>query len=73
MNNLTARLKGSSIEIFDVKTGGIQRVHNLPPASYSNLTVAGENVTITINYDYKSDIVRTINMRTGAIVSEFSV
>lgn len=71
--NLTARIKNTAIEIFDARTGGIQRVHSLPPGSYSNLVVVGDNASITIKTPYGSDKIRTINMKTGAIVSELSM
>ena len=71
--SLTARIKNNSIEIFDVQSGGIQRVHTLPPGSYTGLVVAGDNVTVTIQSNYGSDKIRTINMKTGAIVSDLSM
>jgi hypothetical protein len=71
--SLTARIKNKTIEIFDAQTGGIQRVHALPPGNYSNLIVAGDNVSVTINTSYSGDKIRTINMKTGAIVSELSM
>jgi len=71
--SLTARIKNNTIEIFDVQSGGIQRVHSLPPGSYTNLVVAGDNVSVTIKTSYGSDKIRTISMATGAIVSELSM
>lgn len=71
--NLTARLKGDIIQIFDTTTGGIVRNHTLPPGQYSNLTVAGEAVSITILRPYANDIIRTISMKTGAIISEYNL
>ncbi len=71
--NLTARLKGNNIQIFDTSSGSVIRNHALPPGEYSNLTVAGESVTVTILRPYANDIIRTISMKTGAIVSEFNL
>jgi hypothetical protein len=71
--SLTARIKNNAIEIFDVQSGGIQRTHSLPPGSYTNLVVVGDNVSVTIKTSYGSDKIRTISMKTGAIVSELSM
>lgn len=71
--SLTARIKNNAVEIFDVQTGGIQRTHTLPPGSYSSVIVVGDNVSVTIKTQYGSDKIRTINMKTGAIVSELSM
>ena len=71
--SLTARIKNNAIEIFDVKTGGIQRTHSLPPGQYTGLVVAGDNVTVTIKSSYGSDKIRTISMKTGAIVSDLNM
>ena len=71
--NLTARLKNNNIEIFDTTSGGIQRVHSLPPGTYSNLIVAGDSVTVTIHTPYSGDKIRTININTGAIISDLSM
>ena len=71
--SLTARIKNNAIEIFNVQTGGIQRTHSLPPGQYTGLVVAGDNVTVTIKSSYGSDKIRTINMKTGAIVSDLSM
>lgn len=71
--SLTARIKNNTIEIFDVQSGGIQRTHTLPPGKYSNLIVVGDNVTITIHSQYGGDKLRTINLKTGAIVSELNM
>lgn len=71
--SLTARIKNTNIEIFDVTSGGIQRTHTLPPGTYSNLIVVGDNVTVTIHTKHSGDKIRTINMKTGAIVSELNM
>ena len=71
--SLTARIKNNAIEIFDVQSDGIQRTHSLPPGSYTNLVVVGDNVSVTIKTSYGSDKIRTISMKTGAIVSELSM
>ena len=71
--SLTARLKNNSIEIFDAISGGIQRVHSLPDGTYSNLVVAGDNATVTIHTKYSGDKIRTINLKTGSIVSDLSM
>lgn len=71
--SLTARIKNNTVEIFDVQSGGIQRVHSLPPGNYTNLVVVGDNVSITIKTPYGGDKIRTISMKTGAIVSELSM
>ena len=71
--NLTARLKGETIEIFNVMNGSIVRAHQLPPGKYSNLIVSGDNVTVTITPTYGRDRIRTINLKTGAIASEIQM
>ena len=73
MKTLTARLRNDKIEIFDAITGGIQRTHSLPPGNYTNLTIAGDKVSVTIRTSYSGDKIRTINMRTGSIVSDISM
>ena len=71
--SLTARINRDKIEIFDVTSGGIKRAHQLPTGEYTGLVVSGNNVTVTIRTPYAGDKIRTINMKTGAIVSELSM
>ena len=71
--NLTARIRGENLEIFDAVSGGIQRSHSLPPGTYSGPTISGDNVTVTIKTPYSGDKIRTINLKTGAMVSEISM
>tara|TARA_R110001592_G_scaffold19025_2_gene78560 strand:+ start:756 stop:974 length:219 start_codon:yes stop_codon:yes gene_type:complete len=71
--SLTARIKNNAVEIFDVQTGGIQRTHSLPPGSYSGIVVVGDNVSVTIKTQYGGDKIRTINMKTGGVVSELNM
>lgn len=71
--SLTARIKNSTVEIFDVQSGGIRRTHSLPPGNYTNLVVVGDNVSITIRTPHGGDKIRTINMKTGSIVSELNM
>lgn len=73
MKTLTARIKGDKIEIFDAISGGIQRTHSLPPGKYTGLAIAGNVVSITIQTPYSGDRIRTINMLTGAIVSDLGM
>lgn len=71
--SLTARINRDKIEIFDVTSGGIVRSHQLPPGNYTSLAIAGDNVSVTIQTPYSGDKIRTISMKTGAIVSELSM
>jgi len=70
---LTARIKGQTLEIFNVQTGGIHRSHTLPPGEYSNIIAHGDNVSVTINRKYSTSSIRTINMKTGSVVSEYNI
>lgn len=71
--NLTARIKGNTLEIFDATTGGIQRSHSLPPGEYNGPTISGDICSVTIMSKYGGDKIRTINLKTGALVSEISM
>ena len=74
MTALTARINNSikALEIFDAVGGGILRTHSLPPGTYSNLAISGDVVSVTIATPYTGDKIRTINMKTGALISEIS-
>lgn len=71
--NLTARINNDKVEIFDVQTGGIQSSHSLPPGEYSGPTISGNVVSVTIRTPYTGDKIRTIDLKTGAMISEISM
>jgi hypothetical protein len=68
---LTARINNSTgtIEIFNAVNGGIHRTHTLPPGTYSGLAISGEAVSVSIATRTDTRI-RTINMQTGALISD---
>jgi hypothetical protein len=65
-----ARIVGESLQIVDVKNGGIMRTHSLPPGKYGAVMVSGDMVTVAIEYMHERVKHRTINARTGSMVSE---
>jgi hypothetical protein len=71
---LTARINNSTkaLEIFNAVGGGILRTHSLPPGTYSNLAISGDVVSVQIATPYAGEKLRTINMKTGALISEIS-
>jgi len=71
--NLTARINSDKVEIFDVQTGGIQASHSLPPGEYTGPTISGDVVSVIIKTPYMGDKIRTINIKTGAMISEISM
>lgn len=71
--NLTARINNDKVEIFDVQTGGIHATHSLPTGEYSGPTISGNLVSVTIKTPYTGDKIRTIDLQTGAMVSELSM
>lgn len=71
--NLTARINNDKVEIFDAQTGGIHATHSLPPGDYTGPTISGNIVSVTIKTPYTGDKIRTIDLKTGAMVSEISM
>ena len=71
--NLTARINNDKVEIFDAQTGGIHASHSLPPGEYSGPTIAGNMVSVIIKTPYAGDKIRTIDLKTGAMISEISM
>ena len=49
-----ARIVGESLQIVDVKNGGIMRTHSLPPGKYGAVMVSGDMVTVAIEYMYEN-------------------
>ena len=67
---ISVRIVGESLQIVDIVGGGILRTHSLPPGKYSNIVVSGDTVTVTIEYMHSGVKHRSINARTGSIISE---
>lgn len=66
----SARIVGESLHIVDVVSGGIMRTHSLPPGKYGAVMVSGDTVTVAVEYMHAGVKYRTINARTGSIISE---
>lgn len=63
------RIVGECLQIRNTN-GGVLRTHSLPPGKYSNVIVAGDSITVTIEYKHYGVKYRTIDARTGSIISE---
>jgi hypothetical protein len=68
----TARIVSNKLQIFDVTSGGIQRVIELPPGLYDTVVVSGDNVSVTVR-TYSGDKIITFNMKTGNRISEIGI
>ena len=71
--NLTVRIKGQTLEVFDTTSGGIRRTLTLPPGQYSNTVLSGDRVTVTITTPYGLDRIRTYNIKTGTLISDLQI
>ena len=69
--NLTARIVGDRMEVYDVSNGAVKKTMQLPGnAIYSGPIISGIVVTVGIQFKTGGNRSRSYNIKTGSLISD---